>query len=428
MKLRSYDSIGEQVYSEKLANGLPVFVIPKRGYSKSYAFFATHYGGADRRFRHGGKWIDTPEGVAHFLEHKMFDTKDGDALSALSANGASPNAFTSTDITAYHFESVEKFDENLRLLLNFVSVPYFTAESVAKEQGIIGQEIKMGDDDPDFVLYYGLMKALYKYHPLRDSVAGTIDTIAEITPDTLYACHKVFYNPSNMVLCVIGDVEPEKVFSISRSVLPEEPGDIPARDYGPDEAPESFSERFEKEMEVSIPQFILGYKLTPAGHGAEALKTDIIGDLAMRLIAGRTSPLYTRLYESGLINAAFDCGCESCADRLHSMFYGESSDPDAVADAIRLEIDRYRTGGIGTEYFEKTKRALTGKLIRSLDSFENVAYSYAYGYFRGFDVFDSVDVLRKITSDDIMAFIKSDLSDPRSALAVISPLSKTDDA
>ena len=153
MKIKSYDSIGEQVCSERLANGLTVFVVPKRGYSKSYAFFATKYGGSDRRFRHGGRWIDSPE---------------------LSANGASPNAFTSNDITAYYFESVEKFQENLRILLSFVSVPYFTPESVEKERGIIGQEIKMGDDDPDNVMYYGLMKALYQYHPLREPVAGTI--------------------------------------------------------------------------------------------------------------------------------------------------------------------------------------------------------------------------------------------------------------
>ncbi|MBQ8975055.1 MAG: insulinase family protein, partial [Oscillospiraceae bacterium] len=202
MRLKSYENIGEQVYTDRLPNGLTVNVISKPGFSKAYAFFATHYGGADRRFKLGGKWIDTPEGVAHYLEHKMFDTKDGNALSMLSSNGASPNAFTSSDITAYHFQCTEKFYDNLRLLLSFVSIPYFTQESVDKERGIIGQEIHMTQDDPNSELYYNLMKCLYRENPIRYSVAGTVESIAEITPQVLYDCHKVFYNPSNMVLCV----------------------------------------------------------------------------------------------------------------------------------------------------------------------------------------------------------------------------------
>ncbi len=425
MKIKSYDSIGEQVCSEKLANGLNVFVIPKRGFSKYYAFFATRYGGADRRFRHSGRWIDSPEGVAHFLEHKMFDTKDGNALSDLSANGASPNAFTSTDMTAYYFESVEKFQENLRLLLSFVSVPFFTAESVKKEQGIIGQEIKMGEDDPDNVVYYGLMKALYQYHPLRDSVAGTVESISRITPEVLYSCHKVFYNPSNMVLVVVGDVEPETVFSIARSTLPDEPGEIPARDYGQEESTEANSDRFEKRMEVSRPLFIIGYKLSPAKRGKDCLKTELIGELALRLISGGTSHLYSRLYEEGLINRTFNCGVETSADRINALFSGESSQPDAVFEAIKCEIRRVCAEGFDPAYYERIKRAHTGKLIRSLNSFEGIAYSYADGFFRGYDSFDAVDTLCGITSDDVVSFIRTELTDARSAIAVVSPIEKS---
>ena len=175
MKLKNYEAIGEQVYTETLSNGLNIFVVPKKGFSKKYAFFATNYGGADRRFKVGDTWIDTPEGVAHFLEHKMFDTKDGNALAELSANGASPNAFTSSDITAYYFQCIDKFEENFKILLKFVSEPYFTPESVEKEQGIIGQEIGMTDDQPGYSIYYSLMKCLYSYNPLRYSVAGTVD-------------------------------------------------------------------------------------------------------------------------------------------------------------------------------------------------------------------------------------------------------------
>ena len=262
MKIKGYDKIGEQLYSEKLENGLTIYVMPKKDFNKSYAFFATDYGGADRRFFLSGKWLDTPAGVAHFLEHKMFDTPDGNALSRLSANGASPNAYTSTDITAYYFESIEKFEENLEILLDFVSVPYFTEESVQKEQGIIGQEIRMTEDDPNYVVYYGLMKALFAHHPLRDSVAGTVESIAEISAETLYNCHKVFYNPSNMVLCVAGDVDPEKIVDVARRVLPKEPGEVPLRDYGPEESLLPVEAYAEKKMEVGLPLFLGGCKIT----------------------------------------------------------------------------------------------------------------------------------------------------------------------
>jgi predicted Zn-dependent peptidase len=212
METRAYESIGETLTTAVLPNGLGLSVVRKPGYAKSCALFATNYGGADRRFLLAGEWKDTPAGVAHFLEHKMFDMPDGgNALNVLSANGASPNAFTSQAMTAYHFESTSGFKENLRTLLHFVSVPWFTPESVAKEQGIIGQEIRMTEDSPDFAVYMGLMKSLYAVNPLRDSVAGTVESISHITAQTLYDCHKVFYNPSNMALCVVGDVDPARI-------------------------------------------------------------------------------------------------------------------------------------------------------------------------------------------------------------------------
>ena len=187
-----YKRLGESVHRETLPNGLQICVVPKPGYAKKYAFFATRYGGMDTRFRLGGKWLDTPMGIAHYLEHKMFDTPDGNALQTLSATGASPNAFTSTAITGYHFSCTDRFWENLRILLEFVSVPYFTKESVEKEQGIIGQEIRMIEDNPDWQVFHMLLEALYKNHPVRNSVAGSVESIAEITAETLYSCHEAF--------------------------------------------------------------------------------------------------------------------------------------------------------------------------------------------------------------------------------------------
>jgi predicted Zn-dependent peptidase len=421
MKTKGYDLIREQVYSEKLENGLSVFVIPKRGYNKSFAFFATDYGGADRRFRLSGEWIDTPMGVAHFLEHKMFDTKDGNALTDLSANGASPNAFTSSDITAYHFESTEKFEENLEILLSFVSVPYFTPESVKKEQGIIGQEIRMTEDDPDYAVYYGLMKALFKYNPLRDSVAGTVESIAQITEDTLYNCHKVFYNPSNMALVVAGDVDPDRIAAIARKVLPREAGEVPQRDYGPEEQPVPEACRAEQTMEVSIPIFLIGSKAAPVKNGRDYLKQELTGSLALDILAGHSSPLYLKLYKEGLINSGFSAAYEASAGACYIMAGGESSDPDKVFEAFKTEAGRLADSGPDQALFDRLKKAMTGRHIRSLNSFDSICYNYARGCFRGYDAYEAPELLNGLTREDVTSFIRTNLTPERLAISVVRP-------
>ena len=220
MKETFYERIGEAVCRERLTNGLEVCVVPKPGYAKKYAFFSTRYGGMDTRFCLDGQWLNTPAGIAHYLEHKMFDTREGNALQELAKNGAEPNAFTSNAMTAYYFDSTEHFEENLRILLSFVSIPYFTDESVAKEQGIIGQEIRMIEDNPDWQIYTRMLRAMYHRHAARTSIAGTVESIAEITADTLYDCHKAFYTPANMILTVVGDVDPVHVIDLANRVLP----------------------------------------------------------------------------------------------------------------------------------------------------------------------------------------------------------------
>ena len=192
MEKTIYSRVGETLFHTRLENGLPIYVNVKPGFRKAFAFFATNYGGMDLRFQLDGTWQETPAGVAHFLEHKMFDTKEGNALQDLAANGASPNAFTSSAITGYYFECTEQFEENLKTLLSFVSVPWFTPESVEKEQGIIGQEIQMIEDDPEWQVFIHLLSGLYEHHPIRFSVAGSRESISHITADTLYACHKAF--------------------------------------------------------------------------------------------------------------------------------------------------------------------------------------------------------------------------------------------
>ena len=272
MEKLKFAMVGESMYHEKLENGLNVFVFPKPEFQKGYAFFATNYGGMDMRFRLSGAWQDTPAGIAHYLEHKMFDTEEGNVLQELAKNGAADNAFTSSSMTAYYIQCTEKFYENLRILLSFVSVPYFTQESVDKEQGIIAQEIRMIEDEPDWQVYANLMKCLYRDSPVRVPVVGSIESIRRITPQVLYDCHRAFYTPSNMVLVCVGAMDPEKVVRAAEEILPKESGPAILRDYGAEEALLPAKREARLSMEVSMPMFLAGYKCPPLAGGEELLR------------------------------------------------------------------------------------------------------------------------------------------------------------
>lgn len=418
---QEYPRIGEKMYHAVLENGLHVYVDSKPGFQKSYAFFATNYGGMDMRFRLNGEWHDTPAGVAHFLEHKMFDTKDGNALQDLAANGASPNAFTSFAITGYYFESTEKFFDNLKILLSFVSVPYFTPESVNKEQGIIGQEIRMIEDDPENQVFYALLEGLYDHHPLRTSIAGTVESISHITADTLYACHKAFYSPGNMVLCVAGDVDPEQVCKLAREILPTESGGDIQRDYGGEEPPHAAKSRKELKMEVSTPIFQLGWKAERAVNSSERLRQRLIGELACDALFGNSSPLYARLYTEGLLNASFAYGYESYPGCAYLAAGGESRDPDAVASAIAAEALRVEREGVDEALFERLKKAAYGNWVRGLNSFDNICIETAQSHFAGVEYFRFPEAFDTIEKKDIENCIRSYITPERAALAVVSP-------
>ena len=421
MNRMEYPRMGETVFSARLDNGLTVYVDVKPSFQKSFAFFATDYGGMDMKFQMDGQWYDTPAGVAHFLEHKTFDTKDGNALQDLAANGASPNAFTSSAITGYYFESTEKFYENLKILLSFVSQPYYTQESVDKEQGIIGQEIRMIEDDPENQVYYAMLEGLYAHHPIRVSVAGTIESISHITADTLNLCHSAFYNPGNMVLCVAGNVDPEKVLEMAREILPREgKGSIP-RDYGPAEPAAAARSRTELKMEVSTPIFQLGWKMDPAPKGEEQFRQKLIAELACEALLGNSSPLYVRLYRDGLINSSFSYGFDGYPSCAYAMAGGESTDPDAVAAAIADEVARIGREGVDAALFARLKKGLYGAKVRSLNSFENICVGMAQAYFAGYDMLRFPEVFEGISQADVEACIRTCFTPERAALAVVQP-------
>ncbi|WP_130868190.1 EF-P 5-aminopentanol modification-associated protein YfmH [Intestinimonas massiliensis (ex Afouda et al. 2020)] len=421
MVSKQYPRVGETVFHEILENGLHVYVDRRRDFQKSYAFFATNYGGMDMRFRLDGEWKNTPAGVAHFLEHKMFDTQDGNALQDLAANGASPNAFTSSAITGYFFESTEKFFDNLKILLSFVSIPYFTQESVDKEQGIIGQEIRMVEDDPDNQVFYALMECLYDHHPIRVPIAGTQASIAKITAGTLYSCHKAFYTPSNMVLTVAGDVDPAQVCAVAREILPVEPGLPIDRDYGGEEDLQAACSEKELTMEVSTPIFQLGFKADPAKRGEEWLRRTLAGELACEVLLGSSSPLYAKLYSEGLINKNFGYGFELYPGCALMVAGGESKDPRKVRDAVLAEGERLAREGVDPALFGRVKKGVYGAKVRSLNSFENVCIELAQAHFAGVEYFRFPEMFDSISLSDVEACIRSWVTPQRCGLAVVRP-------
>ena len=422
MQRHDYPGLGETLYTGVLDNGLELRVVPKKDFSTFYAAFAANYGGAHRRFSLSGEHVDTPAGVAHYLEHKMFDLPGGDnALNILSANGADPNAFTSAGMTCYYFQCTEAFEENLRMLLHFVSTPYFTDETVRKEQGIIAQEIRMGEDNPGLAVYYDLLRLLYDHHPIRDRVAGTVESIADITADTLYACHKVFYAPSNMVLCVEGDVEPEEIARIAAEMLSPERAPVPSADFGAEETLLPAAQSSRREMAVSAPQFLIGAKLQPNLRGEAALRQQLIAALSLRMLCGGSSPFFTRLYEAGVLNMDFDYEADPSAGTVTVIVGGESREPERVLAELIAEAARIAAEGFAPEVFERARRASLGARLRALEDFDSVCVSLAQSCFEGSCAFDAFALLEAVTAEDCRRFVAETFAPERLAMAVVAP-------
>lgn len=421
MNKLTYPRLGETILEETLPNGLKICVVPKIDYQKKYAFFATRYGGMDMKFKLDGVWHDTPAGIAHYLEHKMFDTKEGNALVDLSQNGAEPNAFTANAMTAYYFDCTEHFAENLKILLSFVTEPYFTQESVEKERGIIGQEIRMVEDTPDWQVYEKLLECLYQSSPARIPIAGSVESIAEISADTLYACHKAFYDPSNMMLCVIGNVTMEEVLAAAKEIVPQGHGESIERDYGEDETEAAARKEFRETMEVNMPQFLVGFKCDAMHDSKALLRQDLIGEMAADILFGDSSQLYQKLYDEGIINPSFGGGFDQLPGIAYLYVGGESNEPEKVSDAILAEAERLSREGIDETFYQQIKRANFGAALRALGSFENLAVTLVDGYFRSFDALAFPEVYDTITKADIEQFLRDNITEVRRAISIIEP-------
>ncbi len=423
MQKEIYENLGEILYREVLSNGLTVLVVPKPGFTRKLAYFAADFGAVHQKFTLDGREVETPAGIAHYLEHKMFDMPGGrDITAEFSALGAVPNAFTSFDMTAYYFSCTEHFEESLGLLLEFVSTPYFTEETVDKEQGIIGQEIGMELDNPDSRMFQNLMNAMYRTHPIRTDVLGTVESIAQITPALLHDVHRAFYHPSNMLLCVVGDVDPERVAEIARERLPHIPAPAVTRQRHWEEAMTCPAPLVSDAMEVAMPMFQVGFKSEPLGTGEGAIFREIIGDLAAEALFGESSRLYLELYEEGRIDSSFGGGFETVDGMAMLTASGDSDDPEAVRDAILDRAKRLAREGVESAYLERMKRSALGRRIRDLDSFSATCFRLCAYHFAGFDYFRFPCCYQRVTTEHLREFFARVATGSRCAMSVIEPL------
>jgi predicted Zn-dependent peptidase len=397
IKLES-GKLNESAYFSKLPNGLGVYLIKKPGFTKKAAFLGVNYGSVDSVYMLDGKRHKTPLGVAHFLEHKLFDLPDGrNTLQLLSQMGASPNAFTSKNATAYYFTCNDNFMPAFELLFEFVFTPYFTSEGVEKEQGIIAQEISMYQDIPEMRVINEIFAALYSEHPVRHPVIGTHDSIKTITADTLYSCYNAFYRPSNMVLTVVGDLDPDEIEEIALKLTP---GDnLPSPAFFDDELCKEVAEQeIIIHMDVPKPMFALGIKLVPRD---DLLQWEIDCQLALSALIGPQSRLYGELYDKGLIDSGFESGTFLFKNGGMLMMRGRSDNPLVVREMLEEEIASFCEKTIDTQLFERVKRAAWGERMRVTDSPEAMARSVMLDYLSGEDYFSLPQVFEKSNIDSV---------------------------
>lgn len=411
---------GEQVVRIDHPSGLTIYVWPKEGYQSCYAVFGTHYGSIDTVFDIDGKRTEVPAGIAHYLEHKLFENEDCDAFAKYAKTGANANAFTTFDRTAYLFSCTGDVRPSLEVLLDFVQKPYFTDATVEKERGIIGQEIRMYDDTPGWRVFFNLLRCMYQKHPVRVDIAGTVESIAEITPELLYGCYNGFYNLHNMVLSVAGNVTVEQVLEVAdRLLIPAPAWNLSRADVG--EPVEVGTPRIEQAMPVAAPLFYYGYKVPMSGTGHVSAREALAADALLEILAGQASPLYTRLMREGLINQSFGMELFDGPGYAAFLFGGESRDPDAVAAAIRDEAARLKRDGIDPDVFEAVRNALYGSAVMALNDVEDCGDMLMNGHFRGLSPFESLEAAAALTADDVTALLHRSFDPDRTVMSIIRP-------
>ncbi|WP_419888496.1 EF-P 5-aminopentanol modification-associated protein YfmH [Neobacillus niacini] len=427
MEKINFDQLQEELYHEKLPNGLNVYILPKKGFNKTFATFTTKYGSIDNHFVPLGKeeYVKVPDGIAHFLEHKLFEKEDGDVFQQFSKQGASANAFTSFTRTAYLFSSTSDVEKNLETLVDFVQDPYFSEKTVEKEKGIIGQEITMYDDNPDWRLYFGLIQNLYQNHPVKIDIAGTIESISHITKDLLYECYNTFYHPSNMLLFIVGPVDPNKFMDqVRENQAKKQYKEMPEiqRKFE-DEPVQTAQPKQVLEMNVQTSKCLIGMKALHVDQtGPELLKNELTMNVLLDLLFGKSSENYNQLYNEGLIDETFSYDYTQEQGFGFAMVGGDTENPDKLADQLKNMLFQAKNGTTFTEeQLERAKKKKIGAFLRAVNSPEYIANQFTRYAFNDMNLFDVVPTLEKITMDDIKIMASEVISEERFSVCQVIP-------
>lgn len=421
VKMRKVESarLQEFYYDIDHPSGLKILVYPKENYASAYAMFGTQYGSLDTDFRLAGEkaFTSVPEGIAHFLEHKLFESEDLDAFERYAKTGANANAYTSFDKTCYLFSCTDNLTDSLEILLDFVTHPYFTEATVQKEQGIIGQEIQMCRDEAGWESLFLLLRAMYHNCPVRIDIAGTVDSIAEISAELLYKCYNTFYNLSNMVLCVAGNVAPEQVLAVADRVLkPAAPVEIERKFH---DEPRAVKKAYDEEtLAVAAPIFSLGFK-EAVDTPERSLKEVIISNLLLDAICGKTTPFYNALLDEGLVNTSFDWEYFYGYGYAATIFTGETPDARAVEQRLVERISALQESGISEADFERIRKKHYGRTVMQFNDIESIANNMVSSYFRKESLFDDAEILQSLTLDEVNARLRTAIDVNCRSLTVI---------
>lgn len=409
MNKTEYEQINETLYHEVLPNGLTVYLLPKNDYHKTYGLFSTNYGSIDNEFIPYGEKekVKVPDGIAHFLEHKLFEKEDGDVFQLFGKQGASANAFTSFTKTSYLFSTTDQVEKNLTTLIDFVQAPYFTEETVNKEKEIIGQEIQMYEDDPNWRMFFGILNNLYPTHPLHIDIAGTVESIDKITAQDLYTCYRTFYQPSNMVLFVVGKMEPEKLMKLIREN--QEAKNFPPKQEIVRYFPENTKEIIKQsalEAAITRDKFVLGIKGldTLSQEGTELLRYKTAINLLFQMILGNTSRNYLAMYNQGIIDDSF--GFEFSLDREFHFadFSGDTDEPEKAAEKVKEIILGFADDPeVSETNLDLLKKKMLGQYFQSLNSIEYIANQFTQSLFGDRTLFDLPEIIDSIQMKDVLA-------------------------
>ncbi|EGG97577.1 peptidase M16 inactive domain protein [Staphylococcus warneri VCU121] len=406
MKQHYYDVIDETVYEHELQNGLRLFVIPKPGFQKTFVTYTTQFGSLDSRFKPLGKdeFVTVPDGVAHFLEHKLFEKEEEDLFTAFAEENAQANAFTSFDRTSYLFSATDHLENNIKRLLTMVETPYFTKETVDKEKGIIAEEIKMYQEQPGYKLMFNTLRAMYEKHPIRVDIAGSVESIYDITKDDLYLCYETFYHPSNMVLFVVGDVEPQYIVDIV-----EEHENLRDKTNQPKieraliDEPKSVNQHVvSEEMKLQSPKLMLGFKNQPLDESPEKyVQRDLEMTFFYELIFGEETEFYQELLNDDLIDETFGYQFVLEPTYSFSIITSATNHPDQLKQLLIKQLKDNKGNLTDVEAFDLLKKQFIGEFISSLNSPEYIANQYAKLYFEGVSVFDMLNIVENITLESV---------------------------